>query len=55
MTFGVANIAVKRIQGMSLLCGPENPVGGANYSGLTTLRAYEDNNGKEGNQLDLDA
>jgi len=55
LTFGVANIAIKRIQGTSGNCGPENPVGGANYSGLTTLRAYEDNNGTEGNQLNLTA
>ena len=53
VTFGVANIAIKRIQGTSGNCGAENPVGGANYSGMTTMRAYEDNNGNEGNQLNL--
>lgn len=53
VTFGIANIAIKRIQGMAPECGPEDPVGGASYTGLTTLKAYEDNNGKEGNQLDL--
>jgi hypothetical protein len=55
LTFSVANIAIKRIQGSLLLCGPENPMGGVKYTGLVTLRAYEDVNGAEGKQIDFEA